>query len=98
MKRSSSHLTSYKVFLSKSAVGELISLDKKIQDRIKSTLKILEKDPFQTSLDIKKVISNKNPPVYRIRVGDYRATYSIIKQRILISKIFNRKKGYKWME
>jgi len=91
-------LTKYRVFLSKSALANLNSLEEKIITRIKSSLKQLELDPFQSGLDIKKIISNKDPPVYRIRVGDYRATYSIIDEKILISKIFHRKKGYKWLD
>jgi mRNA-degrading endonuclease RelE of RelBE toxin-antitoxin system len=91
-------LTNYRVFLSKSAVSVLNSFEEKIKSRIKSVLKELERDPFQSSLDIKKIISNKEPPVFRIRIGDYRATYSIIGKKIMVSKIFHRKKGYKWLD
>jgi len=84
--------------LSKSAVATLNSFEEKTREKIKFSLKQLELDPFQSSLDVKKVISNKEPPVFRIRIGDYRATYSIIDAKIMISKIFHRKKGYKWLD
>jgi mRNA interferase RelE/StbE len=76
----------------------LNSFNEKTKTWIKSVLKELENDPFQSNLDIKKIISNKEPPVFRIRIGDYRAVYSIIGKKIMISKIFHRKKGYKWLE
>ena len=91
-------MTKHKVLLSKSAYTALNSLEEKIIGKIKIALKQLEMDPFQSGLDIKKIISKKDPPVYRIRVGDCRATYSIIGEKILVSKIFHRKKGYKWLE
>ena len=93
-------MTRYRIFLSKSASSQLKSLDKTLSDRIKTSLKALETDPLlsRSGSDIKKLKINKNPPLFRLRIGDYRAVYFIQEDKVLITKIFHRKKGYKWIE
>lgn len=103
MKRSSSHLTKYRVFLSKSATSQLNSIYKTLSERIKNSLKQLETDPFMSRLgsDIKKLKINKVPPLYHLRIGDYRAVYfvqEVQENKVLITKIFHRKKGDKWID
>lgn len=44
--------------------------------------KILEKDPFDKSLDVKKYHGIEN--CYRLRVGKYRFLYEIIEHKLVI--------------
>jgi mRNA interferase RelE/StbE len=93
-------LTKYNVLLSKSATSQLSSLSKTLSERIKNSLKQLETDPFmsRSGSDIKKLKINKDTPLFRLRIGDYRVAYFVQEDRVLITKIFHRKKGYKWID
>ena len=48
-----------------------------IAPKILQTLRILAVDPFNNSLDIKKIV-NKPAGYYRIRLGKYRLVYKLI--------------------
>lgn len=63
-------------------------------------MKQLETDPFmsRSGSDIKKLKINKDLPLFRLRIGDYRVVYFLQENKVLITKIFHRKKGYKWIE
>jgi mRNA interferase RelE/StbE len=85
--------------LSKTACSQLNSFDKDIKERIKTNLKDLQENPFKdrSGTDIKKLISTSKPPLFRIRIGDYRAVYFILDDEVKITQIFHRSKGYKWL-
>jgi len=93
-------LTKYRILLSKTAVAQLGLLETKQKNRIKSSLEELEDDPFQrrSGADIKKLITHDKPPLYRLRVGDYRAIYFVIDDDVKVTEIIHRSKGYKWLE
>jgi mRNA-degrading endonuclease RelE of RelBE toxin-antitoxin system len=79
------------VFESK-AEKMFFTLDKKIQRVFIDVFDKLEKDPFDDSLDIKKL---KIPfDGYRVRKGNYRALYKLEKERIIIYKIGHRQGVY----
>jgi len=63
----------FKVKLSKKAAKTLEKLDTKTKMRIKAKLKQFAEDPF--SQDIKRLVGSRDPPLYRIRVGDYRIIF-----------------------
>ena len=92
-------MTKFKVFLSKTAVSQLNTLNIKMKDRIKNSIKNLENGPFlsRSGADIKKLISKSNAPLYRLRIGDYRVIFFVIKQDVKVTEIILRKKGYKWL-
>ena len=93
-------MTKYRVLLSKTAVAQLGLLYPKQKDRIKASLDQLEQEPFQrrSGADIKKLITYDEPPLYRLRIGDYRAVYSIMDHDVRVTEIIHRSKGYKWLE
>lgn len=87
------------MFLSKTAVSQLNTFNKKLKDRIKISIKNLENGPFlsRSGADIKKLVSKSNPPLYRLRIGDYRVIFFVIEQEVKVTEIIPRKKGYKWL-
>ena len=87
------------MFLSKTAVSQLNTFNKKLKDRIKISIKNLENGPFiaRSGADIKKLVSKSNPPLYRLRIGEYRVIFFVIKQEVKVTEIIPRKKGFKWL-
>jgi len=76
----------------------LKGLDEDTRNRIKSTLRSLEDEPFKnrSKADIKKLKGTKGrEDLYRLRIGDYRAVYAVEGDAVLVTEIFLRGKGYK---
>ena len=92
-------MTKFKVFLSRTAVSQLKTLNKKLEERIKSGIKNLENGPFlsRSGADIKKLGSKNNPPLYRLRIGDYRVIFFVIDKEVKVTEIIPRNKGYQWL-
>ncbi len=67
----------YELYMSPSALKELKKLDPNERDSIKTKLKLLALDPFNTSIDITQIRGKHQPIYYRIKSGDYRAIYHI---------------------
>ena len=82
-------------------VGKFLKkLDSDTSKRIKSALKALGDDPYnnKSKCDIKKLKGTKGRHnLYRLRIGNYRAIYSIENNTIWITEIIPREKGYKWL-
>ena len=93
-------MTKYRVLLSRTAVAQLGLLDIKQKNRVKSNLEQLEDDPFRrrSGADIKRLITHDEPPLYRLRIGDYRAIYLVLDHDVRVTEIIHRSKGYKWLE
>jgi mRNA interferase RelE/StbE len=78
------------ILFSKTSIKNLNKYDAKLRTRIISAI---EKLPHEG--DIKKIISEELPPLYRLRVRDYRIIYQIVEHTIKILKIDNRGDIYK---
>jgi mRNA interferase RelE/StbE len=93
-------LTKYRVLLSQTAVSQLSLLTSKQKKRVKEALVNLENSPFRrgSGLDIKKLVTPDEPPLYRLRIGDYRAIYFVSNHDVKVTEIIHRSKGYKWLE
>jgi mRNA interferase RelE/StbE len=93
-------LTRYRVFLSQTAISQLSLLNAKQMQRIKDALTNLEDDAFRrrSGSDIKKLVTPDEPPLYRLRIGDYRAIYFVADHEVRVTEIIHRSKGYKWLE
>ena len=93
-------MTKYRILLSQTAVSQLGLLSSKQMNRIKKGLKQLEDDPFQkrSGADIKKLVTPSDPPLFRLRIGNYRAIYFVVEQEVRVTEIIHRSKGYKWSE
>ncbi len=99
-KRSSFHLTRFRVLLSQTAASQLSLLDSRQKEKAKDALMGLEDDPFRrrSGVDIKKLVTSEEPPLFRLRIGDYRAIYFVVEHEIRVTEIIHRSKGYKWLE
>lgn len=93
-------MTVYRVLLSQTAVSQLSLLNPNQKKRVKDALANLEDDPFRkrSGSDIKKLVTPDEPPLYRLRIGEYRAIYFVVKREIKVTEIIHRSKGYRWLE
>jgi mRNA-degrading endonuclease RelE of RelBE toxin-antitoxin system len=84
----------FKVMLSPDAQKYLDDLDKKRAGNIKKHLKELEKDPFRprAACDIDIVAGSVRPPMYRLRMGEFRAMYFVEEQMVFITDLFPKKR------
>jgi mRNA-degrading endonuclease RelE of RelBE toxin-antitoxin system len=71
----------------------------KQKDRIREALKSLEQDPFhsRSGADIKKLNFPLDPPLFRLRIGKYRAIYFVVESEVKVTEIIHRSKGYRWL-
>ena len=83
------------VDLSQRAQKFLNKLDSHVKERIENALKRLENNPVPS--DTKFIGREDHEKIFRYRIGDYRALYSIdeTKKIILVIKIDKRPRVYK---
>ena len=74
---------------------ELKKLDKKDILKVKTALDNLLEDPFADNHDVIPIVDHNEPPMYRLRIGNYRIIYVVTDDDIKAGLIFDRKKGYK---
>jgi mRNA interferase RelE/StbE len=88
------------VMLSPDARKYLDSLDKKRAGNIRKHLKELEKDPFKprAACDIDIVAGSGRPPMYRLRMGEFRAVYFVEEQAIYVTDLFPKKRDSAYRE
>jgi mRNA interferase RelE/StbE len=82
------------VMLSPDAQKYLDSLDKKRVKNIKKHLKELEKDPFKprAGCDIDIIGGSGRPPMYRLRMGNFRTVYFVDENTVYITDLFPKKR------
>jgi mRNA interferase RelE/StbE len=83
------------VLIHPSAEKMLNKLATDLQQKIKSGIKKLSEDPYSKQLDVKKLkgLGNK-PDLFRLRVGEYRIIYAIKEDKLWVTDILKREKGY----
>ena len=83
------------VLIHPSAEKILNKLSYDIQQKIKNSIKRFSEDPYSKQLDIKKLkgIGSK-PDLFRLRSGEYRVIYTIKEDKIWITDILKRERGY----
>ena len=93
-------MTKYRVLLSQTVISQLSLLNPKQMKRVKDALANLEDEPFRrrSGSDIKKLVTPDEPPLYRLRIGDYRAIYFVVDHEVKVTEIIHRSKGYRWLE
>jgi len=72
----------------------------KFLDIFESQVRTLENDLYNNKSisDLKKLKGTKGRhDLFRLRIGNYRAIYSIENNTIWITEIIPREKGYKWL-
>jgi mRNA interferase RelE/StbE len=85
---------SFTVMLSPDAREYLDSLDDKRARNIRKHLKKLEKDPFKprAACDIDIVAGSGRPPMYRLRMGEFRAVFFVEEQAVFVAGLFPKKR------
>jgi len=91
---------SFMVMLSPDAKEYLDSLNDKRARNIKKHLKELEKDPFKprAGSDIDIVAGSSRPPMYRLRMGEFRAMYFVEEQAVFVTDLFPKKRDSAYRE
>ena len=86
-------MTQYKLKWKRSATKELKKLSKENRKKIIRIVENLTEDPFVGNF--RKLVNSKNS--YRIRVGNYRVIYKIVKQQLVIEilRVRHRKDAYR---
>jgi len=69
-------MTKYQIVTPPTFFNELLDLPQRIQKAISQKVKVLERDPISAQGDAKK-LRNRTPPLYRVRIGDYRLIYTV---------------------
>ncbi len=69
-----------------------------MKKRVKAALRLLAEDPTGTSnhLDVKRLDTDPGQAMYRLRVGEWRAAFTI-EAAIIVLRIFHRSEGYGWL-
>ena len=82
----------YKPSYRKSVIKDLRKIDK---TQIKRILESLEKKLIHDPLSAGLALTGEFKGLYRIRIGDYRAIYSVSENNVLILRIAHRKESYR---
>ena len=88
------------VLVSKRAKRQLQRQPRQPSERIKKKLRLLEEDPFQSrsEADLRLVWPHDDPPLYRLRVGDYRVLYFVLQGEVRVTEVLHRSKAYRGLE
>jgi len=93
-------LTKFEVFLSKTAVRQLERFPRDTASRIRAKLRLLADDPRRPrpGTDIRILWGHEDPPLYRLRVGDYRVLYFVVSNQVRVTEILHRSQAYRGMD
>ena len=58
----------------------------------------LSSEPFKGSKTRIKRLVGFTPPLYRLRVGDYRAYYRIVAQQVVVLTVLHKKDSERWLK
>ncbi len=86
----------FRVTVSETAVRRLKKLPKDTGKRLARGLEVLREDPFRPrpKADVLS-LEGTEPGKYRLRVGDYRAIYTVIGDEVKVIEVFARGRGYR---
>lgn len=93
-------MTKREILLSRTATRQLERLPTPAAARIREKLKVLAEDPFtpRPGADIRLLWGHDEPPLYRLRVGDYRVLYFVLKADVRVTEILHRSQAYRGMD
>ncbi len=88
------------VLVSKRGQRQLLRIPRPVAERFKKKLHVLEEDPFQSrsGADIRLVWPHDDPPLYRLRVGNYRVLYFVLEGTVRVTEILHRSKAYRGLD
>ncbi len=82
------------------AIPALRTMPPEPKRSMRKALALLGSDPSgrTAKLDVKALEGYGELPMYRLRVGEWRAAFTIAKDRIRVLRIFHRSEGYDWVD
>lgn len=86
----------YSLLLTRSAQKDLEVLPPEVLRRVDQALEALADNPFLPG-KVKKLKGNAHPPVYRLRVGDYRVLFTVDPEAktLTVARIKHRREAYR---
>ncbi|MCA1819449.1 MAG: type II toxin-antitoxin system RelE/ParE family toxin [Halobacteriales archaeon] len=68
--------------------------------QMREALRKLATDPSGRSmgLDVKMLRTTEAAPVYRLRIGEWRAAWQVRGNVLQVVRVFHRSEGYGWLE
>ena len=93
-------MTGHEVLISKTDVRQLDQLERVVAERIRRKLRVLEEDPFRSrpGADLRLLWGDDEPPLYRLRVGDYRILYFVVGRQVRITEVLHRSQAYRGLD
>lgn len=93
-------MTTRRVLLSKTAARQLERLPANATRRIRERMRVLERDPLRPrpGADIRVLWAHDDPPLYRLRVGEYRVLYFVLPAEVRITEIVHRSQAYRGLD
>ena len=89
----------FRIELSAGAEKDLGALPTNIQRAVLSEINLrLRSEPYREIKTRIKRLTGMVPPLYRLRVGDYRAYYRILKDRVVVLAILHKKDTERWLK
>ncbi len=88
---------SFTVLLHPKVMKALDSMRPEDRTRVKRSLRVLASDPFtpRPGVDIKRLRgTGGRQDLFRLRIGEFRAVYSVMKREVLVTDLFERGAGY----
>ncbi len=67
--------------------------------RLRAAFRLLGEDPSGVThdLDVKRLDTDPGQPMYRLRVGVWRAAFTV-DEDVVVLRIFHRRDGYAWLD
>ncbi|MFA5896653.1 MAG: type II toxin-antitoxin system RelE/ParE family toxin [Thermoplasmata archaeon] len=93
-------MTKRRVLLSRTAARQLERLPKDAANRIRQRLRVLEEDPVRPrpGADIRPLWVHDDPPLYRLRIGDYRVLYFVLPEEVRVTEVVHRSQAYRGLD
>lgn len=93
-------MTARRVLLSRTASRQLERLPANAARRIRERVGVLEDDPVRPrpGADIRPLWVHDDPPLYRLRVGEYRVLYFVLPTEVRITEIVHRSGAYRGLD
>ncbi len=93
-------MTKRSVLLSKTASRQLDRLPADAARRIRERVRVLEVDPVRPrpGADIRPFWTHDDPPLYRLRVGEYRVLYFVLPAEVRITEVVHRSQAYRGLD
>ena len=89
----------YEIVLAPDAVEDLLVLKANLRAEVKAAMEQhLRNQPEKTSKSRIKRLRGFSRPQYRLRVGDVRVFYDVLKDAVEILAIIPKKDAYEWLE